>query len=281
LVKLHNVLNSDLNLKIFVCVKQVPGVAEVRIDPKTNTLVREGVPSIMNPYDRNAIELALSIKEERGAKVIALSMGPPQAEEVLREALAMGTDEAYHLTDRAFAGADTLATSYTLALAIRKILKESKKDETYLIICGSQAIDGDTGQVGPELAEELGIPQITYVQKFNFKGDKIILERAFRAEEVVIIESNLPALITVLKEINKPRYPTMLGVMNAYEKKKIIQLNAENLKAEKAKIGLTGSMTEVWRIFIPERKGEHLILEGSIQEMATKLCENLKDDKVL
>ncbi|GAH39519.1 unnamed protein product, partial [marine sediment metagenome] len=135
-------------MKIFVCIKQVPAVAEVRIDPNTNTLVREGIPSIMNPYDKNAIELALTIKEEHEAEVIAVSMGPPQAEEVLREALAMGVDKAFLLTDKTFAGADTLATSYTLSLAIKKLIKESKDKKEYLVIVGAQAIDGDTGQVG-------------------------------------------------------------------------------------------------------------------------------------
>jgi len=174
-------------MKIFVCIKQVPGISEVRIDPKTNTLIRTGIPSITNPHDRHAIELALNLKEKHNAETIALSMGPPQAEEVLREALSMGVDKAYLLTDRAFAGADTLATSHTLSLAIKKILSESNKDEKYLVICGTQAIDGDTAQVGPELAEELGIPQITYVLKFQLKKDKIVVDRAFRAEETVII----------------------------------------------------------------------------------------------
>ncbi|MFX1557957.1 MAG: electron transfer flavoprotein subunit beta/FixA family protein, partial [Promethearchaeota archaeon] len=150
-------------MKIFVCIKQVPGVSEVRIDPKSNTLIREGIPSIMNPHDKHAVELGLTIKENYGGKIFALSMGPPQAEEALREALAMGVDDAYLLTDRAFAGADTLATSHTLALGIKKLLLESNKDEKYIVICGTQAIDGDTAQVGPELAEELDIPQITYV----------------------------------------------------------------------------------------------------------------------
>lgn len=268
-------------MKIFVCIKQVPGITEVRIDPKTNTLIRTGIPNIMNPHDKHAVELAMSIKGEHGGDIIALSMGPPQAEEVLREALSMGADKAYLLTDRAFAGADTLATSHTLALAIEKIMKEVDKKEKYLVICGTQAVDGDTAQVGPELAEELGIPQITYVQKFQLKGEKLIVDRAFRAEETVIIETNLPALISVLKEINEPKFPTMDGIVNAYEEKEVIYLNAENLNADKANIGLTGSMTEVWKIFVPERKGEHIILEGSIDEMAKDLIDKLKEDNIL
>lgn len=268
-------------MKIFVCIKQVPGVSEVKIDSKTNTLVREGIPSIINPHDKNAIELALSIKEKHGAEIMAISMGPPQTEEALREALAMGVDRAFLLTDKAFAGADTLATSYTLSLAIKKILKELKKDEKYIVICGSQAIDGDTGQVGPELAEELDIPQITYVYKFQIKGDKVIAERVFRKEEVVVIETELPVLISVLSEINTPREPTMSGIVDAYQKREIHYLDAEKLKADKVKIGLDGSMTQVWKIFIPERKGEHIILTGTIQEIVQNLCENLKEDKIL
>lgn len=268
-------------MKIFVCIKQVPGVAEVRIDPKTNNLIREGIPSITNPFDRNAIELALTIKEDYGAEVIAISMGPPQAEEVLREALAMGADKAYLLTDRKFAGADTLATSYTLSLAIKKILKDSKDRRNYLVVCGAQAIDGDTGQVGPELAEELGIPQITYVQKFELKENEIIVERIFRTEEIVVIRAKLPALISVLKEINHPRHPKISGIVDAYSKKEVILLNAESLNPNKSKIGLKGSMTEVWKMFVPERKEDQIILKGNKEEIAKELCLHLKNDKIL
>lgn len=265
---------------IFVCIKQVPGVSEVKIDPKTNTLVREGIPSIINPMDKNAIELGLSIKEKYQGEVIGISMGPPQAEEALREALAMGIDKAYLLTDRAFAGADTLATSHTLSLGIKKILSEYNNNEKYLVICGTQAIDGDTAQVGPELAEELGIPQITYVQDFQLEEDRIIVQRAFRSEEVVIISTPLPALISILKEINIPRYPTLQKIVEAYEKP-IEYLNHEDINAKKEKLGLIGSQTEVWKIFIPKRKGEHIILKGNINEIVSTLYMNLKEDKVL
>ncbi len=266
-------------MKIFVCIKQVPGVSEVKIDPKTNTLIREGIPSIINPMDKNGIQLALDVKEKYGGETVAVSMGPPQAEEALREAIAMGIDMAYLLTDRAFAGADTLATSHTLALGIKHLLKQLKKGENYLIICGTQAIDGDTAQVGPELAEELGIPQITYVQDFSLEGERIIVQRAFRPEEVVEIETRLPALISVLSDINDPKYPGMDGIVNAYEKE-IIYLNHNDLEAEKKNVGLNGSVTEVWKIFVPKRKGEHLILEGSVDEMVNELCEKLRDDKI-
>jgi len=267
-------------LKIFVCVKQVPGVSEVKIDPRTNTLVREGILSILNPNDRNAIEIALTLKEKHATEVIGLTMGPPQAEEILRETLAMGADKAYLLTDRAFAGADTLATSYTLALAIKKILKESDPEEKYLVICGAQAVDGDTGQVPPELAEELEIPQVAYVLNVEIKENKLIAERKFRAVEIVVIETNLPALISVLNDINEPRYPSMAGIMKAHNLE-IEHMDAAALNADPSKIGLNGSVTEVWKIFIPERKGDRIILRGTIEEVVQKLCQNLKDDKVL
>ena len=267
-------------MKIFVCIKQVPGVSEVKIDPSTNTLVREGVLSILNPNDRNALELALILKEEQGAEIIALSMGPSQAEEVLREALAMGVDKGFLLSDKAFAGADTLATSHTLGLAIKKILNESNPEEKYLIICGTQAVDGDTGQVPPELAEELGIPQITYVQNIELSEDKIVVERKFRATEIVIIETKLPALISVLIDINKPRYPSMAGIMKAYEKATVTYLDSNALNADKSKIGLNGSMTEVRKIFIPKRKVNPIMLEGSTEEVVQKLCQHLKEDKI-
>ena len=267
-------------MKIFTCIKQVPGISEVKIDPKTNTLVREGIPSIMNPHDKHAVELSLNLKEKHGGEIIALSMGPPQAETVLREALSMGADEAYLLTDRAFAGADTLATSHTLALAVKKILKDSG-DDKYVVICGVQAIDGDTAQVGPEMAEDLNIPQITYVLKFEIKGNKVIAERAFRAEETVVIETTLPVLISVVKEINHPRLPKMSGIVDAYDEKEVIHLDSAYIGAKKENIGLNGSMTEVWKIFVPERKGAHIILEGTAEQQVQKLCEHLKEDKVI
>ena len=267
-------------MKIFVCVKQVPGVSEVKIDPKTNTLVREGILSILNPNDRNAIEIALILKEKYTAEIIALTMGPPQAEEILRETLAMGADKAYLLTDRAFAGADTLATSYTLSLAIKKLLNESDSEEKYLVICGAQAVDGDTGQVPPELAEELEIPQVAYVLNVELKENKLIAERKFRAVEIVVIETNLPALISVLNDINEPRYPSMAGIMKAHNLE-IVHLDAAALNADPSKIGLNGSSTEVFKIFVPKRKGDRIILRGTIEEVVQKLCQNLKDDKVL
>ncbi|MHA1269443.1 MAG: electron transfer flavoprotein subunit beta/FixA family protein [Candidatus Helarchaeota archaeon] len=265
----------------FVCIKQVPAISEVQIDVKTGLLRREGIPGMINPMDKNAIEVALSLKEKVGGKIIAISMGPPQAENTLREALSMGVDDAYLLTDRAFAGSDTLATSYTLSLGIKKILKEINSQEKYLVICGTQAIDGDTAQVGPEIAEELNIPQITYVQKVELNDNRIIVEKVFRPDEIAIIECKLPALITVLKDINIPRFPTLSGIVDAFDNKKIIHLNASTLGADPSKIGLNGSKTQVWRIFTPQQKGDFIKLSGTLEEVAKQLCQKLKDDKIL
>nr|WP_255711288.1 electron transfer flavoprotein subunit beta/FixA family protein [Pelosinus baikalensis] len=195
-------------MEILVCIKQVPDTAEVKIDPVTNTLIRQGVPSIVNPFDKNALEAALQLKDKHGGKVTVISMGPPQAKEALKECLAMGADKAILVSDRAFGGSDTLATSYTLAATIRKI-------GTYdLIFCGKQAIDGDTAQVGPEIAEHLGIAQITYVAKIEVNGDTVSVEREYE-EGYGIIEGKLPLLISVVKSINEPRYSTIKGTMKA------------------------------------------------------------------
>ncbi|TFG05871.1 MAG: electron transfer flavoprotein subunit beta/FixA family protein [Promethearchaeota archaeon] len=268
-------------MKIIVCIKQVPGIAEVRIDPKTGVLVREGVPSIINPVDKNALELAIQLKEQTGSETIAISMGPPQAEEALREALSMGIDIAYLLTDRKFAGADTLATSYTLSVAINKILRDNTPNEPYLVICGSQAIDGDTAQVGPELAEELQIPQITNVRKMTLEGTTITAECLLRPEEIFVMKTELPALITVLKEINMPRHPNLIGIVDAYDNKVVLHWTVKHLDIDETKIGIKGSQTQVGKIFIPQQKGEHLKLSGSVKEMVTHLCQNLKEDKVV
>ncbi|MFX1449288.1 MAG: electron transfer flavoprotein subunit beta/FixA family protein [Promethearchaeota archaeon] len=268
-------------MKIFVCIKQVPGISEVKINKETGTLIRDGVPSIINPLDKHAVELALQIKEEKNAEVVAISMGPPQAKEALREALAMGCDKGFLLTDKKFAGADTLATSHTLSLAIKKILKDSDEDEYYLIICGACAIDGDTAQVGVELAEELDIPQITYVQKIQINNSKIIADKVLRPEEIIIVESKLPVLITVLKELNTPRYPTIAGIVEAFEEKEIISLNAQNLKADEERIGIKGSQTQVWKIFTHKRNGDHVKLSGNIGEMVKCLCQNLIENKII
>lgn len=261
-------------MNFIVCIKQVPGTTEVKIDPKTNTLIREGVESIVNPFDSYAIEEALRLKERMGGKVTVISMGPPQAESALREALSMGCDEAILLTDRAFAGSDTLATSYILARGIKKIGKFG------LVICGKQAIDGDTAQVGPGIAEKLGVPAITYVKKIEEINEARIKAERMMEEGYEVIEAGLPALITVVKEINEPRLPSLKGMVRA-KKAEIHKWNASDIACEKSKIGQTGSPTIVNKIFTPPpRRGGETIL-GDSEEQAQKLVEKLRQAKVI
>lgn len=257
-------------MKIIVCIKQVPNTNEVKIDPKTGTLIREGVPSIINPDDKNAIEEALVLKKEKGATVTVLSMGPPQADFALREALAMGADEAVLLSDRAFAGADTWATSYALSMAVKAIGSYD------LIFCGRQAIDGDTAQVGPELAETLDLPQVTYVRKIiAIDNNKAVVERAME-DGYEVIEVKLPAILTAVKELNRPRYPSAPGIVDAFDVKDIKRWTAADIQADPERLGLKGSPTQVKRTFAPPVKGAGKMLEGSIKEKAYSLVQELK-----
>ncbi len=261
-------------MNIIVCIKQVPDTSEVKIDRETNTLIRKGVPSVINPFDENAIEAALQLRELYGGKVTVISMGPPQVEQALRDAVAMGVDEVILLTDRLFAGADTLATSYTLSKAIENIGPYD------LIICGKQATDGDTAQVGPGVAEFLGIPVITYVRKIvEQKADKLIVEREFE-DGYEIIQVSLPASLTVTKEINIPRLPSLKGKMKA-KSMEIKTLSAEDIKADPEKIGLKGSPTKVTKIFNPPVRSDREFLNGSPTELATLLVGKLKEKKVI
>ena len=259
---------------VVACIKQVPDTTNVRINPETNTLMREGVESIINPFDMYALEEGIRLKERHGGSVIALSMGPPQALDALREAKAMGTDDNILLSDRAFAGADTWATAYTLATAIKK------NGEFDLIICGRQAIDGDTAQVGPQVAECLGLPQVTYVRKLEIEGETLKAERALE-DGFEKIETTLPALITVIKELNKPRYPSVSGIVEACRVAKYPVWTAEDIKADPSNIGLDGSRTQVKRSFAPEPHGGGIMLEGSTEQMAKDLVSKLKDDNVV
>jgi len=255
-------------MNIVVCIKQVPDSAEVRINPETGTLIRDGVPSIINPYDLHAIEAGLQIKEKVGGKVTVITMGPPQAESALREALSMGADEAVLLSDRAFAGADTWATAYTLSRAIKKVGAD-------IIICGKQAIDGDTAQVGPELAEFLDIPHVAYVKKIEaLKEDSIVVHRLME-EGYDVVESSLPVLITVVKEINEPRLPSLRGKLRA-RSAEIKKLGIKDLEVDESFVGLKGSPTQVKRIFAPELKKDRKIFEGTPEEQVQKLIEELR-----
>lgn len=256
-------------MKIVVCVKQVPDAKDVRLDPKTNTLARDGVQSIMNPYDRHALEAAVCLKEEYGGQVVVVSMGPPQAEEMLREAVACGADEAVLVSDRAFAGADTWATTYTLSRAITTI------GEFDLIICGKQAIDGDTAQVGPGLAWRLDLPYATYVRKVGKKTETGLRVERMMDDGYDEVELPLPALFTVVKEINEPRVPSLKGKMRA-KKMTVTVLDAAAIGAEPQHIGLAGSPTQVVRVFSPEMGGERTMLTGTTEEQVEQLAGKLE-----
>lgn len=262
-------------MQIIVCVKQVPNTNEVKFDSKTGNLIRDGVASIINPDDRNALEEALKLKELAGGTVTVISMGPPQAEYALREALAMGADEAILLSDRAFAGADTWATSFTLAQAIKKIGRYD------LIFCGRQAIDGDTAQVGPELAEHLDLPQVTYVRKIiSLDSKKAVVERALE-DGYEVIEVTLPAVLTAVKELNIPRYPTTCGIINAFNVKNVTIWGIDQLDITGEHVGLNASPTKVKRTFTPAVKGDVKILTGSIKETVQTLLNELQAKHVI
>lgn len=257
-------------MNIIVCIKQVPDTQEIKINPETNTLMREGVQSIVNPFDMYAIEEALRIKEKVGGKVTVLSMGPQQAEEALREAISMGVDEMVLMTDRAFAGSDTWATSYTLAKGIQKL------GQFDLIICGKQAIDGDTAQVGPGIAESLDIPQVTYVKKTEEIKEGMARFERMTEEGYEVIETPLPCLITVVKEINIPRLPSLKGKIRA-KQAPVIKLTAKEINAEADKLGLKGSPTVVDKIFAPQKRTGGQILQGTTEEVVNKLVEAVRD----
>lgn len=259
-------------MNIVVCLKQVPASTQVKVDPVKNTIIREGIKNVINPYDTFALEEGIRLKECYGGKVTALSMGPPQAEEILREAIAVGADQAYLLSDRSFAGADTLATSYTLSLAITQEIKECD-----LVICGKQSIDGDTGQVSPQLAQTLGFSFLSYVNKIEeITAGKMRVQRILE-EGHEIVETALPAVISVVKGINVPRLPSLRGIMRA--KTAVIPiLTAQHLAAAPDMIGLPGSATKVVRIFSPEKvcRGEKLTgeLESQVDYLINKLRES-------
>jgi len=260
-------------MDIIVCIKQVPDTTEVKINPETNTLVREGVPSIVNPFDENAVEAALQLKEKHGGKVTVITMGPPQAAEALKTTIAMGADEVVLVSDRAFAGSDTWATSYTLSQTIKKL------GHYDLIICGKQAIDGDTAQVGPGIAEWLGIPQVTFAVKVEVNGGRAFVERMLE-ENNEKIECPLPAVITVVKQMNEPRLPSLKGMMRA-KKAEVRTLNAAQIEGDPKNLGLNGSPTSVVRIFSPAPKGGGEVLTGEAAEIVDKLIAKIKERKII
>lgn len=260
-------------MNIVVCLKQVPGTTKVKIDPQTNTLVRQGIENIVNPFDTYALEEGVRIKEQYGGKVTAISMGPPQAENVLREAVSLGADEAILLSDSAFAGSDTWATSYALAKAIERI-------QTYdLIICGRQTIDGDTGQVGPELAEMLETPFIAYVSKIEHIDNSRMRVQRMIEEGHEVIETSLPAVISVVKEINVPRLPSLRGLARA--KSAVIPVwTVQELGVDKDMVGLSGSATRVIKVFFPQRTHRGEILQGDLEGQVESLIDKLREAKL-
>ncbi len=261
-------------MKILVCVKQVPDTNEVKIDPVRGTLIREGVPSILNPDDANALEAALRLKDrDRSTQVVVLTMGPPQATYMLRECLAMGADEAYLLSDRAFGGADTCATSTTLAAGIRKV------SDVDVIFAGRQAIDGDTAQVGPQIAQRLGIPVVTYVQDIQMEDGSITVQRQME-DGYEVVEVQMPCLLTCVKELNEPRYMSVGRIVEAYQKK-ITVWDHMAVDLDPKDCGLNASPTQVFRSFTPPQKGKGEMLAGSVGEMAHLLVEKLNEKHLI
>ncbi len=255
-------------MNIIVCVKQVPATNEVKMNKETNTIIREGIEAIINPFDTYAIEEGVRIKEKTGGKTTVLSMGIPSVADLLKETLAVGIDEAVLLSDRTFAGADSLATSYALSKGIEHI------GDYDLIVCGKQAMDGDTAQVGPGLAEKLGIPHTTYVRKIEEINDKYIRCQRMTEDGYDIIEMPLPAVITVVKEINEPRLPSLKGMMRA-KRAVVTVLTAKDIGADSDLCGLKGSPTQVVKTFVPVHDVQSEMIEGEPEEQAEKLAKKL------
>ena len=257
-------------MNIVVCLKQVPDTNEVKIDPKTGTLIREGVPSIINPDDKNALEESLRLKDEHGAHVTVISMGPPQAEKALREALAMGADEAILVSDRAFAGADTLATSHALAATLKKL-------DYDIVFAGRQAIDGDTAQVGPEIAEHLNLAQITYVEKVDVIKGGLKVRRAWE-DGYEDIEVKTPVLLTAIKELNEPRYMNIKSIFEMFQTKEVKVWSAADIGADIAVLGLKGSPTKVKKSMTKEPKGKGELIQLPAAEAALYVVSKLKEN---
>jgi electron transfer flavoprotein beta subunit len=258
-------------MNVVVFLKQVPGTTQVKIDPETNTLIREGIENIINPFDTYAIEEGVRLRERFGGKVTVISMGPPQAEAALREAVSLGADEGILLSDRAFAGADTWATSYTLSMALRKL------EQYDIVICGRQTLDGDTGQVGPQVAEMLSLPFIAYVSQVEEVVDNSMRVRRMVEDGYEVMESSLPAVITVVKEINTPRLPSLRGIARS-KSASIPVWGVKELNIDPGKVGMAGSFTRVVRIFSPQQDRRGEIFQGELENQVDCLIGRLKDD---
>ncbi len=255
-------------MNIIVCIKQVPATDEVKINKETNTIIREGVSAIINPFDSYAIEEGLRIKDKIGGNVTVMSMGIPAVADLLKETISFGVDDTVLLSDRAFAGADSLATAYALSMGIKKI------GQYDLIICGKQAIDGDTAQVGPSLAEKLGIPHTTYVKKIEEIREGYIRCQRMTDDGYEVIEMSLPAVITVVKEINEPRLPSIKNKIRA-KNATVNVLTADDIGADKELCGLKGSPTQVVKTFVPTHNVNSEMIEGQPNEQANKLADRL------
>jgi electron transfer flavoprotein beta subunit len=260
-------------MKIIVCIKQVPDTAEVKMDPKTGTLIREGIPVIINPDDKAGIETAIRLKETYSGHVTILSMGPPQAESALKEAYAMGADRVILLTDRAFAGSDTLATSLALAYAIKKI-------DYDFIICGRQAIDGDTAQVGPQIAEHLGLPQVSYVTDIKKEGSFLIVKKEFE-EKYQKIKVKTPCLLTVLREMNDPRYMTISRIFDVCKNQIVEKMTINDIELDPARTGLKASPTQVKKVMTKEAKKTGKVHEVDPREAVQLIVDKLKEKHII
>lgn len=259
-------------MNIIVCIKQVPDTTEVKLDPKTGTLIRDGVPSIINPDDKAGLELALDLKDKYNAKVTVITMGPQQAEIVLREAYAMGADRAILLTDRKFAGADTLATSNALSGAIRTL-------DYDLIITGRQAIDGDTAQVGPQIAEHLDLPQVSYLQALEYNNNTFTIKKALE-DGYQILEVDSPCLVTVLNSANSPRYMSVKGIMDTFDKE-IEVWGVDKIDIDEEKLGLKGSPTKVKKAFTKGIKASGEVYQVETQEAIGIIISKLKEKFII
>lgn len=267
-------------MNICVCIKQVPDTNRIKIDPVTNTLVRKGVPSIINPYDTYAVEMAAELKEKYGGKVVVVSMGPAQASKALRVCLSVGADEAYLISDRAFGGSDTLATGYILAGAIRRI-EELEGISFDLIFCGKQAIDGDTAQVGPQIAEQLGLAQASYAFDVNAAGGKLTVKREVDGG-YDLVEVQTPALVTVVRTEQMPRYATYKSRCEAKQKQIRVLSAAELPELDPKHCGLSGSPTKVVNTYTPSIEKLGIMVEGSTaSEIADNLIGMLDDKRLI
>lgn len=260
-------------MNIVVCIKQVPDTTEIKLDPVKGTLIRDGVPSIMNPDDKGGLEFALRLKDKYGANVTVITMGPPQAEEILREAYAMGVDRAILLSDRKFGGADTLATSRTIAAALRKL-------DYDLVITGRQAIDGDTAQVGPQIAEHLDLPQVTYAESLEFDGDRTFTVKKADEDGYQVIEVDAPALVTALASGVKPRYMSVSGIVEAYDRP-VEVWNFDSVEVDPATIGLNGSPTRVAKSFAKGMKAPGQLYEVEPEEAVEIILAKLREKFII